>query len=186
MSISTRKGDQGSTDLLFGTRVTKNHPSIVALGDVDELNAALGLLRIHAGTPEVKEVAAQVQLWLIGLMGEVATPAGGEAKYGRTHTQQVTPEQVSYLDGWVEKLEREGQFKFKGWVLPGGEGMAGGAYADFARTVCRRAERSVYALASSGDALPNEEPVKFLNRLSDVLWLLARWEEKRANLRNQR
>ena len=178
MSISTRKGDQGTTDLLFGSRVPKNHPRIVALGDVDELNAALGLLRIHAGTAETKEVAAKVQLWLIGLMGEVATPVGGEAKYERTHTQQVTAEQVIYLDGWVEKLEREGQFKFKGWVLPGGEGVPGGAYADFARTVCRRAERSVYDLASSGDGLPNEQPVKFLNRLSDVLWLLARWEEK--------
>ena len=178
MSISTRKGDQGTTDLLFGSRVPKNHPRIVALGDVDELNAALGLLRIHAGKTETKEVAAQVQLWLIGLMGEVATPTGNESTYERTHTQQVTAEQVEYLDGWVEKLEREGQFKFKGWVLPGGEGVPGGAYADFARTVCRRAERSVYDLASSGEGLPNEQPVKFLNRLSDVLWLLARWEEK--------
>ena len=180
MSISTRKGDLGTTDLLFGTRVPKNHPRIVALGDVDELNAALGLLRIHAGTEAAKELAAQVQLWLIGLMGEIATPQGNEETYERTHTQQVTPDQVAYLDGWVEKLEREGQFKFKGWVLPGGEGVAGGAYADFARTICRRAERSVYDLASSGDALPNEQPVKFLNRLSDVLWLLARWEEKQG------
>ena len=180
MSISTRKGDQGTTDLLFGSRVPKNHPRIVALGDIDELNSALGLLRIHAGTDAAKEVAEQVQLWLIGLMGEVATPVGGEEAYGRTHTQQVTPNQVEYLDGWVEKLEREGQFKFKGWVLPGGEGIIGGAYADFARTVCRRAERSVLDLASTGQALPNELPVKFLNRLSDVLWLLARWEEKMA------
>ena len=180
MSISTRKGDHGSTDMLFGQRVLKHHPRIQALGEVDELNAALGLLRIHAGTPETREVAAQVQLWLIGLMGELATPAGGEEKYGRTHTQQVTPEQVASLDGWVAKIEREGQFKFAGWVLPGGAGVAGGAYADFARTVCRRAERSVMSLVSTADELTNAEPVRFLNRLSDVLWLLARWEEKQA------
>ncbi|MDB6140106.1 MAG: pduo nterm: atp:cob(i)alamin adenosyltransferase, partial [Verrucomicrobiaceae bacterium] len=141
-------------------------------------NAALGLMRIHSATAETKEVAAQVQLWLIGLMGELATPMGSEVTYERTHTQQVNPDQLAYLDRWVEKLEREGQFKFKGWVLPGGQGIAGGAYADFARTVCRRAERSVYDLARNGEALPNAQPVKFLNRLSDVLWLLARWEEK--------
>jgi len=180
MSISTRKGDHGTTDMLFGQRVPKHHPRIQALGEVDELNAALGLLRIHAGTPETREVAAQVQLWLIGLMGELATPAGGEEKYGRTHTQQVTPEQVASLDGWVAKLESEGQFKFAGWVLPGGAGVAGGAYADFARTVCRRAERSLMTLVSTADELTNVEPVRFLNRLSDVLWLLARWEEKQA------
>ena len=181
MSISTRNGDQGTTDLLFGQRVPKHHPRIQALGEVDELNAALGLLRLHAGTAESREVAAQVQLWLIGLMGELATPVGGEEKYGRTHTQQVTPEQVAWLDGWVEKIEREGCFKFTGWVLPGAAGVAGGAYADFARTVCRRAERGVMNLAATADALPNIEPVRFLNRLSDVLWLLARWEEKQAS-----
>jgi cob(I)alamin adenosyltransferase len=156
----------------------KSHPRIAALGHVDELNAALGLLRIHASRPESGEIAAQTQLWLIGLMGELATPIGGEDKYEKTHTQQVTPEQVRYLDGWVERLEREGAFKFTGWVLPGAAGVAGGAYADYARTICRRAERSIIELAASGDALPNEQPVCFLNRLSDVLWLLARWEEK--------
>jgi cob(I)alamin adenosyltransferase len=178
MSITTRKGDHGTTDLLFGQRVPKHHPRIQALGEVDELNAALGLLRIHARTAESGTVAAQVQLWLIGLMGELATPAGGEEKYGLTHTQQVTTDQVIWLDGWVKKLEREGNFKFAGWVLPGGIGVAGGAYADFARTVCRRAERSLMSLVATADELPNVEPLRFLNRLSDVLWLLARWEEK--------
>ncbi len=178
MSISTRKGDHGTTDLLFGERVPKHHPRIHALGDVDELNAALGLLRVHGRTAETSEIAAQVQLWLIGLMGELATPPGSEAKYGSTHTQQVTSDQVNWLDTWVEQLEREGQFKFTGWVLPGAAGVEGGAYADYARTVCRRAERSLMALTATPEALPNPEPVRFLNRLSDVLWLLARWEEK--------
>jgi len=178
VSISTRKGDSGQTDLLFGQRVPKNHPRIIALGAVDELNAALGLLRIHAATKEAQDLASQTQLLLIGLMGELATPSGDEAHYQQTHTPQIKPEHVAWLDGWVERLEREGQFKFKGWVLPGGAGIAGGAYADFARTVCRRAESHIVDLDSTGDGLPNEEVVRFLNRLSDVLWLLARWEER--------
>jgi cob(I)alamin adenosyltransferase len=178
MSISTRKGDAGSTDLLFGQRVLKSHPRVIALGDVDELNAALGLVRLHAQKPETKAVAEQVQQWLIGLMGQLATPVGGEERYEETHSQRIATEQVSYLDGWVEKLEREGQFKFTGWVLPGAAGSPGGAFADAARTICRRAERAIIALDSTGDELESEEPLRFLNRLSDVLWLLARWEEK--------
>lgn len=178
MSISTRKGDSGQTDLLFGQRVAKNHPRITALGDVDELNAALGLLRVHAATPESEDLAHTCQEHLIGLMGELATPTGGEARYQETHPQQLKPDHVTWLDGWVEKLEREGAFVFRGWVLPGAAKHAGGAHADFARTVCRRAERSIIDLAATGDDLPNEAVVRFLNRLSDVLWLLARWEEK--------
>jgi cob(I)alamin adenosyltransferase len=178
MSISTRKGDSGHTDLLFGQRVAKHHPRIAALGDVDELNAALGLLRVHAATPEAEDVARTCQEHLIGLMGELATPVGGEARYQETHPQQLKAEHVAWLDGWVEKLEREGAFVFRGWVLPGAARHAGGAQADFARTVCRRAERAILALDATGDALPNADVVRFLNRLSDVLWLLARWEEK--------
>ena len=178
MSISTRKGDSGQTDLLFGQRVPKNHPRIVALGAVDELNAALGLLRTHSGMAESVEVAHRTQELLIGLMGELATPAGGEEHYKQSHPQQIKSDHVIWLDQWVERLEREGQFKFKGWVFPGAKGVAGGAYADFARTICRRAESCVVDLSLSGNGLPNEEVVRFLNRLSDVLWLLARWEER--------
>jgi cob(I)alamin adenosyltransferase len=181
MSISTRKGDGGSTDLLFGQRVKKNHPRVEALGHVDELNASLGLLRIHSRRQETTEIIAQAQLWLIGLMGEIATPIGNEERYEATHPQQVTAGHVVHLDHWVEKLEREGDFKFTDWVLPGAAGLAGGAYADYARTVCRRAERALIDLDATGDELPSNEPVKFLNRLSDVLWLLARWEEKPVN-----
>ena len=178
-SISTRQGDSGHTDLLFGQRVPKNHPRVTALGAVDEFNAALGLLRIHATTPEAAEVASHSQQYLIGLMGELATPIGGEDRYKGSHPQQIKAEHVAWLDGWVERLEREGNFSFKGWVLPGAAGVAGGAYADFARTVCRRAERCIVDLQTSGDELPNPEVVRFLNRLSDTLWLLARWEERK-------
>lgn len=178
MSISTRRGDSGSTDLLFGQRVAKTHPRIAALGDVDELNAALGLVRLHGGTGAAEDISRTCQERLIALMGELATPEGREERYQETHPQQLLPEHVAWLDGWVEKLEREGEFRFQGWVLPGAARIPGGAYADFARTICRRAERGILALADAGSALPNPEVVRFLNRLSDVLWLLARWEEK--------
>lgn len=179
MSISTKHGDSGETDLLFGQRVRKSHPRIRALGSVDELNAALGLLRVHAQREETAGVAEHAQLCLIKLMGELATPAGKEERYSQTHESKgITAEHVAWADGWVVTLEREGQFKFTGWVLPGAAGSKGGAFADNARAVCRRAERDIVDLILTGDELPNPEPVKFLNRLSDLLWLFARWEEK--------
>jgi len=182
MSISTRKGDNGETDLLFGKRVPKHHGRIKALGVVDEFNAALGLLRVQIITSETRDIASRAQELLIALMGELATPVGEEGHYAGTHQrQQITTEHVTWLDGWVEKLEREGHFKFRGWVYPGGAGHAGGAYADFARAVCRRAEVSIIELADTDQSLPNEQVVRFLNRLSDVLWLLARWEERAVN-----
>jgi cob(I)alamin adenosyltransferase len=178
-SITTRRGDDGGTDLLFGERVSKNHPRIIALGDVDELNAALGWVRVHGRTTEAQQLTEKVQLQLINLMGELATPRGKEARYQKTHSEhELNAAALAALDATVEKLEREGDFKFKGWVLPGGKGNAAGAACDLARTVCRRAERSVLALQGTEHELQNAEVVRYLNRLSDVLWLLARWEER--------
>ena len=178
MSIATRKGDQGETDLLFGARCSKSHPRIHALGAVDELNASLGPLRIATQRAETKEIVAQVQKWLIGLMGELATPPGQEDRYHETHSQGVDEAQVNWLDAWVAKLEGMGAMEFKGWALPGEAGCMPGAYADIARTMCRRAERFVIDLDETPERVPNRDMVRFLNRLSDTLWLLARWEEK--------
>lgn len=177
MSIATRKGDQGETDLLFGCRLSKSHPRVHALGAVDELNAALGPLRISALKPETRDVVAKVQPLLIALMGELATPPGLEERYAATH-KPFEPAHVLWLDEWVAKLEAGGALQFKGWALPGEAGVMTGAYADVARTVCRRAERLVVDLAGTEQAVPNAEVVRFLNRLADVLWLLARWEER--------
>ncbi len=177
MSIATRRGDQGETDLLFGCRLAKNHPRIHALGDVDELNAALGLLRVHARTAEVVEVCAAVQRQLIDLMGELATPPGQEARYAATHPRVIGAAEVAWLDGWVSRIEGGEAIKFEGWALPGAAGSVAGAHADLARAVCRRAERAVNDLAGTDQAVPNGEIPRYLNRLSDVLWLLARLEE---------
>lgn len=178
MSITTRKGDDGSTDLLFGVRAAKSHPRVHALGAVDELNAALGLLRITAVKSETRELIPQVQRWLIGLMGELATPPGLEERYAATHKETIGAGQVAHLDELAAKLEAGGAMQFKGWALPGEAGVLSGAHADLARVACRRAERNVIDLDDTPEAVPNREVARFLNRLSDVLWLLARWEER--------
>ncbi len=182
MSIATRKGDQGQTDLLFGCRLAKSHPRVHALGAVDELNAALGPLRIAALRTETLEIVPQVQRWLIELMGELATPPGEESRYIAAHPEHISTKHVMWLDEWVARLEAGGALKFKGWALPGEAGVMSGAYADLARVACRRAERSVIDLQGTSDEVPNAELIRFLNRLSDVLWLLARWEEQSATM----
>jgi cob(I)alamin adenosyltransferase len=136
MSITTRRGDQGSTDMLFGHCVLKNHPRIHALGAVDELNAALGLVRATAQAGLVQEHVPRFQMELIALMGELATPAGSEDHYRKTHPQHIGAEQVTQLDGLVETMEQQGALKFKGWALPGEAGRLGAAHCDVARTIC--------------------------------------------------
>ncbi len=177
MSIATRRGDEGETDLLFGCRLAKSHPRVHALGAVDELNAALGPLRVSALREETREVVSTVQPWLISLMGELATPPGQEARYAETHSG-FDAQKVLWLDEWVARLEAGGALQFKGWALPGEAGVMSGAYADLARVACRRAERHVVDLLGTDQEVPNPEIMRFLNRLADVLWLLARWEER--------
>lgn len=181
MSITTRKGDQGQTDLLFGCRLAKSHPRVHALGAVDELNAALGPLRLSAAREETQAIVPQVQRWLIALMGELATPPGSEARYAETHPERFCAKHTGWLDDWVAKLEAGGALKFKGWALPGEAGVMSGTHADLARVACRRAERHVIDLLDTPDEVPNPEIIRFLNRLADVLWLLARWEEQKAS-----
>lgn len=180
MSITTRRGDTGDTDLLFGCRVQKDYPRIETIGCVDELNAALGLVRVTARCAVTQREVPQMQMTLIALMGELATPVGQEERYAQTHPQQIKVETVVQLDQLVRELEAAGAMKFEGWALPGAAGSLSGAHCDVARTVCRRAERAVVALNGTAEAVPNGEIVRYLNRLSDVLWLLARMEEKES------
>jgi cob(I)alamin adenosyltransferase len=178
MSITTKRGDSGDTDLLFGCRVKKSYPRIEAIGCVDELNAALGLVRVTAQTEIARVEVPLMQETLIALMGELATPVGAEARYAQTHPQRVDEATVKLLDDIVSALEKAGAMEFKGWALPGAGGSLSGAHCDMARTVCRRAERAVVCLHGTAEEVPNAEIVRYLNRLSDVLWLMARMEEK--------
>jgi cob(I)alamin adenosyltransferase len=181
MSITTRRGDSGETDMLFGCRVQKDYPRIETVGCVDELNAALGLVRVTAQQEVTRREVPRMQQTLIALMGELATPVGQEEKYAQTYPQRVDEATVAHLDALVQELETAGALKFHGWALPGEAGSLSGAHCDLARTVCRRAERAVVALEGTPEAVSNPQIVSYLNRLSDVLWLMARIEEKASN-----
>jgi cob(I)alamin adenosyltransferase len=172
MSISTKRGDGGQTELMFGRRVSKADQRVAANGAVDELNAALGLVRVADCSPMVSgEMVPSLQADLIVLMGELATDLADLPRYIESGFTQISAGMVDRLGAEVDRIERDFVIKFKGWALPGDSGSSGAAHLDMARTICRRAEREVVVLA-----IENAEVVRFLNRLSDLLWLMARVE----------
>lgn len=157
-AIATRTGDDGSTGLGDGSRVAKTDARIVALGDVDELNSALGLL-IAMGAGEHAGFLAAVQQDLFDLGGELSIPGYALLRL----------ERVAVLDAWLATANA-GLPRLREFILPGG--CLAAAQAHVCRTICRRAERSVIALAAAG---PVSEPARqYLNRLSDLLFVLAR------------
>lgn len=173
MSIATKTGDEGTTALMYKRRVPKNHPRVEACGSVDELNAALGLARATAADDFARENLGLIQKDLILLMGELATLEEDLPRYRKDGFGVVTPDLTARLDKLIAEIEAQ-QIAFQGWVTPGT--TVNSAALDVARTVCRRAERRVSALRES-DQLSNREILVYLNRLSDFLWLLARWVE---------
>ena len=173
MSIATRTGDAGTTGLLFNRRVSKCHPRVEACGSVDELNAAIGMARATAEHEFVRSNLFLVQKELVGLMGEIATDLEDLERYAKDGFQMLAPSSTARLDVLVKDIEAQ-SVSFKGWATPGATLHA--AALDVARTTCRRAERRVCALQEAG-LLRNSEILIYLNRLSDALWLLARWVE---------
>ena len=173
MSIVTRAGDDGTTALMYGRRVPKSHPRVEACGSVDELNAALGLAHA-ASSPALREHLEAIQKDLIVLMGELATAAEDLERYRRDGFSQVASPMTARLESLIHHLEGH-TTPFRGWAMPGGNSVA--AALDFARTVCRRAERRVCALHESGQ-VRNPEILVYLNRVSDLLWLMARGAER--------
>jgi cob(I)alamin adenosyltransferase len=171
MSITTQRGDTGETDLMFGRRVAKTHPSVAAYGEVDELNAALGLARVFSTRPAVTTALAARQDELIGLMGELATAPEDRPRYAAAGYRQIDDATVDALTAATAALESDLNTRFHGWATPGANTTPCGAALDLARTVCRRAERAVLASRE-----PNPTLTRHLNRLSDFLWLLARSE----------
>ncbi|HEV2434771.1 MAG TPA: cob(I)yrinic acid a,c-diamide adenosyltransferase [Verrucomicrobiae bacterium] len=177
MSIVTRTGDQGTTALMYGRRVPKNHPRVEAYGTVDELNAALGLARATAGQDFVRENLLAIQKDLVVLMGELAVLPQDLPRYVKDGYAAVTRGMTAKLEARVREIEAQ-NISFKGWATPGA--TLNSAALDVARTVCRRAERRVCALQEP-DELKNAEIIVYLNRLSDLLWLMARWAETKGN-----
>jgi cob(I)alamin adenosyltransferase len=176
MSIVTRNGDGGQTCLMYGVRVPKYHPRIEACGAVDELNAALGLARALNPPPWLGTALLEVQRDLIVLMGELATDPALQDRFRQDGFPALEPGHVQRLEREVQRLEAELPPP-RGWALPGANPLA--ASLDFARTVCRRAERRVCALAEETPDM-HRQAVIYLNRLSDLLWLWARRMEQSA------
>jgi cob(I)alamin adenosyltransferase len=176
-SITTKRGDAGETDLLFGGRVGKSHPRLHAVGEVDELNAALGLVRVQVRNAGLRAIAARAQQDLVALMGILSAGPEHAERYETQGFKGLGPESVERLTLEAKALETEFPDGFHGWSMPGDKGGAGAAWLEMARCICRRAERAVIALPPE-DAPLNPHVVPWLNRLSDLLWLAARVEEK--------
>ncbi|MDX1679504.1 MAG: cob(I)yrinic acid a,c-diamide adenosyltransferase [Akkermansiaceae bacterium] len=174
MSIITGRGDSGESDLLFGKRIAKGSVRLEALGDVDELNAALGVARAEAGEGEWSDLIDAIQQKLVGLMGQLATLPEDEARYAEKGYATISDEDVQWITDKAKAFEAAG-IRFEGWARPGEEGCSARAHIDLARSIARRAERSVWRLHQGGEVVPQALRL-FLNRLSDLLWILARVE----------
>jgi cob(I)alamin adenosyltransferase len=174
MSIATKTGDAGETSLMYGRRVPKTDARVDAYGCVDELNAALGLARATASNPLLTDQISLAQKDLVILMGELATGAEDMERYRKDGFQQTSAAMTDRLTGVVDDLESK-MGKFKHWSVPGDTMIS--ATLDLARTVCRRAERRAAALMAA-DSQFNREILRYLNRLSDLCWLLARYAEQ--------
>lgn len=171
MSIVTKTGDQGETSLMYGRRVPKTDARVAAGGCIDELTAALGLARASSSDRFVSEEILAVQKDLIILMGEVATSPEDLERYLKDGFKVTTTGMTDRLTKVIVDLEKDESLYPKDWVIPGGDKTS--AALDFARTICRRAERRVAALKDL-----NTEILRYLNRLSDLCWILARYCER--------
>jgi cob(I)alamin adenosyltransferase len=175
MSIATKTGDAGETSLMYGRRVSKADPRVDAYGCLDELNATLGLARVTAANDFIAGEIFAAQKELIVVMGELATAREDLPRYVKDGYQLTTSAMVDRLTSVIDELEKDKLLHFKGWAVPGSTLVS--AALDIARTTCRRAERRVAEVASaSADA--NGEVLRYLNRLSDLCWLLGRYAEK--------
>ena len=163
--IYTRGGDKGETSLGDGSRVPKQALRVEAYGTVDEANAAIGLARLYAD-PEADAMLARIQNELFDLGADLATPHGGRRNAGAL---RIVAAQVERLEHEIDEMN-EALAPLDSFILPGGTAAA--AHLHLARTVTRRAERLVCALAAAEPV--NPEAVKYLNRLSDHLFVLGR------------
>lgn len=167
MKIYTRTGDKGQTSLLGGKRVPKDHDRIEAYGTVDELNSHIGMLRDLAGTHQ-RELLISIQEKLFSLGSRLASASNEEAnKFKVPHVEEAD---ITALETAMDAMDAVLP-EMRNFILPGGHPAV--SQAHICRTVCRRAERLVVSIAEQ-EQLP-ETVVRYLNRLSDLLFMLARW-----------
>jgi cob(I)alamin adenosyltransferase len=167
MKIYTRTGDKGETSLFGGTRVRKSDARVAAYGEVDELNATVGVVGAQPGLDgDVFEMLEQIQKDLFAIGARLADPAERIAE--RVSKAAVGEGDIERLEKWIDRLEAELP-PLRRFILPGGSGA--GALLHLSRTVCRRAER---AIASLGAGTVEPHLLTYINRLSDLLFVMAR------------
>ena len=171
MSIATKRGDGGQTGLPGGVRVSKANPRVECYGTIDELISQMGMARALANDPEVNDLTRGIQRELFKVGSAIGTAPGS-----RKPVPEITAGMVGALDREVERIEAMPGI-VDDWSVPGE--LIGSAAFDVARTVCRRAERLAVALHEAGE-IENPQILAYLNRLSDVLWLIGRLLELRA------
>lgn len=173
-SIYTRTGDQGETGLFGGGRVAKDDPRVEAYGGVDELNAMLGVVRSSGLDPSLETVISEIQGQLFTLGAVLATPGGTKAE---AYIPKVSPDWTPRLESHIDSYEKE-LAPLRQFILPGGNPSA--SHLHLARTVCRRAERRVVSL--SKEIALDAQLLIYLNRLSDLLFVMARVANRRAGV----
>ncbi|HET8656156.1 MAG TPA: cob(I)yrinic acid a,c-diamide adenosyltransferase [Longimicrobiaceae bacterium] len=178
MKIYTRTGDRGETGLFGGRRVPKDDARVEAYGEVDELNAVLGLVAAALGEAGDEETVRRVRVLqadLFAIGANLATPAPEDGGRPNLHIPPLPTTRIGEMEGWIDDAESELP-PLRVFILPGGTEAA--ARLHLARTVCRRAERRVVSLARVAHVDP--DAVRYLNRLSDLLFTLARLANHRA------
>jgi cob(I)alamin adenosyltransferase len=166
-------GDQGETSLLYGVRVPKDDPRCEAYGTVDEAVSALGLARSLSQDERVREILLKVQQDLFTLSSELATPIERYSDFAQKYPK-VSLEMVQQLEDLITELEAKIEIP-RSFIIPGSTPSS--AALDLARAIIRRAERRLISLKETGQ-VANEELPKYLNRLSDLIFILARYEER--------
>ncbi len=174
MKIYTKSGDAGETGLLFGGRVSKAHVRTEAYGSTDHAVSAIGLARALSTDDRVKEILLEVQREMFMIGAELATDSANR-HHLLEHFQIVSEEHVSRLEALIDDLNTQVELP-PNFIIPGAS--AGSAALDVARTQTRTAERRVIELRNA-DMLPNTQIMIYLNRLSDLLFMLARYEDRR-------
>ena len=170
--IYTRGGDKGQTSLGNGARVSKDDIRVDAYGDVDELNAIIGIARLHS-EEDADGLLARIQNDLFDLGADLCTPHDDAPKYPPL---RMTEEQVLYLEKEIDSLNSELK-PLNSFILPGGSAVS--AYLHHARTVCRRAERRIVSLGTVENI--NEISIRYINRLSDLLFVMSRYLNEKGD-----
>lgn len=175
MKIYTKKGDSGNTSLFGGQRVSKSTERIEVYGTVDELNSFVGLAASYNLSEKGTEYLRKVQELLLVLGADLATPPSSETRIAR-----IAESDIEFLEDAIDEMEEDLE-TLKNFILPGG--AQSGATLHVARTVCRRAERAAVACKKTDEI--SDETLKFLNRLSDFLFVIARYENKHQGIREE-